>query len=138
MAMIQWSESLSVRFEEIDQQHKKLIYMINDLNDAMGQGKGKDVVGPLLSKLTSYTVDHFAFEEKQFAKYGYPDAFAHKREHRAFIDRVSAFKKDFDSGSLGLSLQIINFLSDWLKTHIQGTDKKYVPFFQGKGVARAA
>lgn len=138
MALIQWTDALSVRFDEIDQQHKKLIHMINDLSDAMAHGKGNDVLKPLISSLAAYTATHFAFEEKQFETYRYPDAIAHKREHRAFPDKVAAFQKDFDSGRLGLSLQVMTFLSDWLKTHIQGTDKKYVPFFQEKGLARAA
>ena len=42
MAIIQWNDSLSVNVVEIDKQHQKLVAMINDLNDAMRQGKGKD------------------------------------------------------------------------------------------------
>ncbi len=43
MALIDWDKSLSVNVEEIDQQHKKLIAMINELNEAMRNGKGKEV-----------------------------------------------------------------------------------------------
>ncbi len=53
MALIQWDGSFSVKVAEIDQQHQKLVSMINDLNDAMKQGKGKDVLGKIVNELVS-------------------------------------------------------------------------------------
>jgi hemerythrin len=138
MAMIQWSDSLSVGVKEIDQQHQKLIRMINELNDAMGQGKGKDVLGRTLASMASYTASHFAFEEGYFEEYGYPDAAAHRKEHQAFLAKVTEFQRDFSSGRIGLSIQVMSFLSDWLRGHIQGTDRKYISFFREKGLAQAA
>jgi len=134
MALISWSENLSVKVDEIDRQHQKLIAMINDLDDAMGKGKGKDVLAKIVSGLVDYTRSHFSLEEKYFAQYGYSDADNHIKEHRLFIDKVSDFKKKFETGRIGLTTDIINFLSDWLKKHIMGTDKKYSQFFSEKGL----
>jgi len=134
MALIQWSSDLSVKIEEIDKQHQKLIAMINQLNDAMRQGRGKEVAGKIIDGLVGYTQVHFAVEEKYFAKFGYPETEKHLREHNEFVKKAAAFRSDFANGKLTLSVQIINFLSDWLKHHIQGTDQKYVPFFQQNGL----
>lgn len=134
MALIQWSSDLSVQIDEIDKQHQKLIAMINQLNDAMRQGKGKEVVGKIIDGLVSYTQVHFAVEEKYFAQFGYPDAGNHVKEHTTFVKKAAEFQSDFANGKLTLSVQIINFLSDWLKHHIQGTDRKYVPLFKQNGV----
>jgi hemerythrin len=134
MALIAWNDSLSVKVAEIDQQHRKLITMINELNDAMKIGKGKDALGKILDNLSNYTATHFGTEEKYFAKFGYPDTANHKREHALFVQKVSAFKDGLKSGKLTLSIEVINFLSDWLKTHIMGTDQKYSQFFNAKGL----
>ena len=134
MALIQWSSDLSVQIGEVDKQHQKLIAMINQLNDAMRQGKGKEVAGKIIDGLVSYTQVHFAVEEKYFAQFAYPDTEKHVREHNDFVKKAAAFRSDFASGKLTLSTQILNFLSDWLTHHIQGTDKKYMPFFQQKGL----
>ncbi|HVN23943.1 MAG TPA: bacteriohemerythrin [Syntrophorhabdales bacterium] len=131
---MQWTNSLSVNVGEIDSQHQKLVRLINDLGDAMRVGKGKDLLGKTIAELASYTVAHFSTEEKYFDKFGYPDAATHKVEHKKFIEEVSKFKKDFDSGNVGLSTSVMNFLSDWLKNHIMGKDKKYGPFFNEKGL----
>jgi len=134
MALIQWDSSFSVNIAEIDTQHQKLIGMINELNDAMRQGKGKDVLGKILNGLIAYAGTHFKVEEKYFDQFGYPEGSSHKSEHAAFVRKVAEFKSGFDNGKLGLSVEVMSFLSDWLKTHIKGNDKKYTPFFNAKGL----
>ena len=108
--------------------------MINELNDAMKQGKGKDILGKIVNGLISYTATHFKTEENYFERFGYPDANQHKKEHIAFVQKVSDFKNGFEKGKLSLSIEVMNFLSDWLQNHIKGTDKKYSQFFNGKGL----
>lgn len=134
MAMMTWNDNLSVKVAEIDQQHKRLIAMINELNDAMKVGKGKDVLEKIVSSLITYTATHFKTEEKYFTLYRYPDAENHKKEHVAFVQKVSNFKEGLEKGKMSLTIEVINFLSDWLKNHIMGTDKKYSQFFNEKGL----
>lgn len=134
MALIAWSDSLSVSVAEIDGQHQKLVAMINDLDDAMRQRKGKDVVGKIIGGLMSYALTHFRTEEKYFDQFGYPDSGAHKKEHLDFTQKASEFKSGFDSGKLGLSIDVMNFLSNWLQSHIKGVDRKYGPFFNKNGL----
>lgn len=134
MPLIKWSDDLSVEIEIIDLQHQQLIAMINALNDAMRLGKGKDVADKIIEGLVDYTRTHFDTEERYFTKFGYPYTAQHVKEHIEFIQKAAKFQIDFASGKLTLSTDIINFLSDWLREHIQGTDKKYVGFFHKKGL----
>ena len=134
MALIKWDDSLSVNVVEIDKQHQKLVGMINDLNDAMRERKGKDVLGKIITSLIDYTVSHFSTEEKYFDQFGYTETVSHKKKHSKFTQKVSAFKTKFDTEPMGLSIEVINFLSDWLQNHIMTIDKKYGPFFNEKGL----
>jgi len=134
MALIEWKDSLSVEVAEIDAQHKELVRMINELNDAMLEGKARDVLSNIIGGLASYTVSHFGNEEKYFARFGYAGAIAHKGEHDRFVKKVGEYKEQFDSGAIMLSVEIMRFLKDWLVNHIQGTDKKYIPCFHENGL----
>ena len=134
MALIQWDESLSVNVAEIDEQHKVLIDMINGLNESMRQGKSKDILGKTLNGLVNYAVIHFSTEEKYFDRFGYAKSYVHKKKHTDFTKKVAEFKTGFDSGQLMLSIDVMNFLSDWLQNHIKGTDKEYSSFFNEKGL----
>ena len=124
MALITWSNMLSTGVSEQDNQHKKLIDLINQLNEAMLAGKGNEVLGKVLSELVNYTVTHFGYEEKLMAQHSYEDTPAHKAEHAKFVQTAGDLKKKFDSGKAVITTEIMNFLRDWLTTHIMKTDKR--------------
>jgi len=132
--LIHWTPALSVGVEHLDEQHREIVTLINSLDDAMAQGKGRGVLGQILSDLTRYSLWHFSEEEKLFDTLGYPDAAAHVAEHKRFIAEVAKAQADFDSGKQALSIQVIDFLTDWLSTHICGADQKYTALFNEKGV----
>ena len=134
MSLIDWNETLDLQIGEIDTQHRKLVDMINELNDAMHAGKGKQVVGKILNGLIAYAGSHFKTEEQYFDQLGYAGSAKHKAEHHAFVRRVTEFQQGYQSGRIGLTTQVMNFLSDWLQSHIKGSDKQYVPLFREKGI----
>lgn len=134
MALANWRDEFSVNIVEIDNQHKKLFDYINQIHDAMKNKKTNSELGKILDKLTKYTIEHFKTEEKYFDQYNYPKSQVHKVEHQVFIDKVEGFKDDFQKGKLLLSLEIINFLKDWLVNHIKGTDNQYSAYLNEKGV----
>jgi hemerythrin len=134
MSVIEWNENYSVRIDEVDKQHKKLIALLNELADAMTVGKGRDVVGTVLTELVNYTVYHFSTEERLFEQYGYPAAQEHKRQHEDLTEQAKKLKADFDDGNWMITIDVLKFLSAWLNDHILGQDKKYASFLTSKGV----
>ena len=135
MALITWGPMLAVGVKEIDDQHQKLIALINQLNDAMSSGKGKEALQSILNELVRYTQYHFSTEERLMAQHKYEFSATHKAEHVKFIADVSAFKGKFDSGNAMISSEIMNFLRDWLANHILKEDKEYGPWLNQHGVS---
>jgi len=45
MSLIEWSPAYSVKVKKFDDQHKKLIELINQLHDAMKAGQGNAMLG---------------------------------------------------------------------------------------------
>ncbi|MBI1937888.1 MAG: bacteriohemerythrin [Ignavibacteriales bacterium] len=134
MALLTWNNTYSVNINSIDNQHKRLVDLMNNLHDAMKQGKGKDVLGEILNDLANYTVYHFNHEEKLFASHGYPEGNLHKAEHDKLIKQVDELKNKYNSGSVTVTLDVLNFLKNWLTDHIVGSDKKYSSFLNERGV----
>ncbi len=133
MSMINWSDKYSVNVSEMDNQHKELVNILNELYDAMMAGKSNAVLSPVIAKLINYTRKHFAAEELFMQKYAYPAYESHKREHAAFIMKVQEFQTNFNAGKITLSLDISNFLKNWLVNHISIEDKKYGTYAMAKG-----
>lgn len=134
MSLITWSNMFSVGVTQIDDQHKKLVEMANQLNDAMRAGHGKEALGKILGELVNYTVYHFGVEEKLMAQHQYPQSPDHKSQHADLVKEVGAFKTKFDKGDTAMSAEIMNFLRDWLTNHIMKTDKLFGKFLNEHGV----
>lgn len=134
MALIIWSDTLKTNVTECDEQHKKLITLINTLHDAMKIGKGKVALGKVLTELVDYTQTHFRTEELLFVRHGYAGYAAHKAEHDTLTKQAKDLKANFEKDEGVITLEVMTFLKNWLETHILGTDKKYGPFLNGKGV----
>lgn len=132
MPFLEWTEKLATGVTEMDEQHKKLLNIINDLYDAMKQGKGKEVIDKVINELIRYTDYHFTSEEGLMSKYGYSEVMSHKKEHEYFKNKIMEFSDKRAKGEITLSIEIMNFLKEWLTNHIMHTDKKYGSFIKEK------
>jgi hemerythrin len=128
MALIKWTDQLSVSVPKIDEEHKKLVAIINSLHDAMKSGNGKAALAMILDECTAYVLTHFANEEKLMVQYKYPEYREHKAMHDEFVKKVTELRKLHDQQLLQ-SGQLLKTLQDWLVNHITTVDKRYSPVF---------
>ncbi len=135
MAVLQWSEDFSVNIKEIDDQHKVLISMINELHEALLAKKGREVQKPIIDKMVAYAKDHFALEENYMRKFNYADYEAHHRSHAVFTQKADELQERLEKVGFVFTVEIINFLRDWLRDHILGVDKKYSRLFNENGLS---
>ncbi len=126
----EWTEKLSTGVELIDSQHKELIKKINDLLDAMKEGKGRTEINNTVQFLTDYVITHFKTEEDIMIKYNYPEYNAHKKLHDNFIKDFSELIKEM--GNLAFTIKLQARVCDWLIEHINGTDKVLGNFLKEK------
>ena len=129
-----WSDIYKLNIGVVDMQHKNLVDLINDLHQAMISRTGKEHLGRILSSLIKYTEGHFKAEEGIMESHQYPDLTNHKAEHDRFTKTVLDFQSKFHANEIGLTIEVMDFLKDWLSKHILGVDKKYAPFLNAKGV----
>lgn len=134
MSYIDWTATYSVEIDSIDQQHKKLIDIINGLYDAMKQGKGQQVLSQTFGELAAYTTTHFKFEEDIFDKYGYMRSMSHKKEHTELLKQVSLYAEQYQNGKIMMSMEVMDFLKNWLLNHILVSDKAYSSFFKENNI----
>lgn len=134
MPLMTWDKTMSVSVEAFDTQHQKIINMMNNLAEAMEQGKGADAVGKTLDELLEYVLVHFESEEVYFERFIYSDTREHVLQHEFFVKKVAALKDSFDDGGTVLSGDLILFLKDWWIHHIMVTDKMYSEYFNERGL----
>jgi len=134
MTVIDWSENLSLKIKLIDEQHKKLIDLINDFYDGINKSSSKEKIFEMINAMKNYAGFHFSTEENLLQRYNFPDYQNHRNTHDKFIVSVNNFEERFKSGKLLLSLEITNFIKEWITNHIMKTDKQYADFLIKNGV----
>ena len=130
---IDWKDEYSVGIESIDQQHKKLISLINMLQTTVDYSTGEEFERECLAAVVDYTKTHFVYEEGLMSKYGYPDFEAHKAQHQKMIDKVDDLVAEYEERPANVMKEALDFLKQWLIRHINGTDKQYSEFLLSKG-----
>lgn len=135
MALIQWNDELRLGIAQIDREHEALVLLVNELGDAMLLGKGRDIVADTLRKLADYADYHFRSEETLFDEHGFEGSVSHKSEHQRFVNKLNTFNATFAAGKTTLiSVDVLSFLSDWVRDHIMISDRKYADDLRGRGV----
>ena len=133
MAFFEWSDDLSVNVQEIDDEHRMLVGMINTLNDAMLARKGREAQKTTIDAMVDYAATHFAREERYMQAFRYQGYQAHRVEHQKFTAKALDLQTRADRSGFILTLEIVSFLKAWLQNHIMGTDKRYQACFNEHG-----
>ncbi len=134
MTVMIWKNVYSVGVVSLDNDHKKLIAMINELYFAMQNDSAQKVVNSIIGEMLLYAKEHMSQEEDYMREANYLGLLEHRREHETFIAKALELKQRSEEEGFVLSLEVIMYLTDWLNDHILETDMKYIDAFKAKGI----
>lgn len=130
MGKFVWTEQLCIGIDVIDQQHRRIVEYINQLDEARTNGYSREEMGWLINELVDYTISHFGFEESLQEDAKYPFINAHKKVHDLFAQRVADYQARFSKGE-DVSKELNSLLVTWLFNHIKRDDADYVETVKG-------
>lgn len=134
MPLFEWSDKFSINVKEMDDQHKKLVAILNYFHDAKLTDGDEEVVGTVLDELVAYTKTHFKREEELLKQYEFPGYATQKSEHDALVRKAEAMQKKYYTGDREVATDVAILINDWLVEHIMIEDKIYGVYFNSKGV----
>ncbi|MDH3349680.1 MAG: bacteriohemerythrin [Desulfobulbaceae bacterium] len=132
MSILAWDKNIILDHPIIDQQHQKLVILVNEFYEAIRKKEANSAIMELLQGLIDYTEFHFKDEQNLMRLNQYPDYLPHVSEHRKFVAHVADCYTRISEGKLVISLEITSFLRSWLVEHIKVTDKKLCTFLAQK------
>jgi hemerythrin-like metal-binding protein len=130
-AYIVWRDDYSVGHKDIDDQHKRIIDIINAVYSLVKDGGSDETLWQKLGDLKQYTVDHFEFEEGILVRASYPDVNEHALMHAKMKSRTSAICTKTPGTPDGcVADEALSLLKDWWLNHIRGVDMQYMPYLE--------
>lgn len=130
---LKWNSIYSVNVKEIDEQHKKVFSIINEIRE-LKDNYSKEKVGTLLQELKDYGIYHFGTEESYFEKFNFPDKDFHIHQHDVYKQKIEEFEKLLNDNDGEAVEEVTTFLRDWWLNHIQKIDHGYSDLFNQNGV----
>ncbi len=131
MAQIRWNEQFSVTNEFIDNQHKQIISIINDLYESQRKDDQFETMESIFIRLKEYANTHFRDEEKLLAEWQYPNLKEHHEAHQKLINKLLEEQKEFINMKKQYPIrQLLSFIKEWLVDHLYTMDKKYIPYIK--------
>lgn len=134
MYTLTWNSELEIQIDAIDAQHKKLIQLLSDFYEAYGAKQEHQAVFDLLNGMLDYADYHFKTEEKYMKRYNYPHTTEHEKEHIYFKKETEKLQQKFLNSRFMTSLQVTNFMRDWIFSHIKEVDGKLGEFLRSKNL----
>jgi len=125
--LISWSGAFSCGVKAIDDQHKKLVNMINELfsHVASSEEIDNDQLLNVIHETVKNIKTHFAAEEKIMIATRFHDFIAHKKVHDSFILTVISIISDITEGKKVSLFSFLKFLKNWVYSHIAVMDRCY-------------
>jgi hemerythrin len=130
MGFLVWDAKFEFGIQEIDEQHKKWLSILNNFYDHLYDSNMENVLLDLVNEALNYTHFHFREEEKFLAKINYPHLQEQKQKHSEIAEMLSSFKNNIIGKKMVVSITITNELKKWFKEHILIEDMKYAEFYK--------
>jgi len=135
MPFIVWTNELTVDVKLLDNDHKRIAILINDLHEGLMAGRDSKYLELIFDELVACTRLHFAHEERILAEAGYGGAEEHKKEHEKKVEQVLIMRERFKNARESADyLEVLDQLKKWLFTHMETSDKEFVAHLKAAGV----
>lgn len=128
---MEFNESHLVGVAEIDEQHRQLVHMVNEINQVISAQAQQSQIDGLFDGLLKFTAHHFQTEHRLMVEHHYPDTHEHDLEHGELTEELRQLIRKI--GGEG-DLLVLQKIKDWLITHIRKSDKALGKFLNEKGL----
>jgi hemerythrin-like metal-binding protein len=118
----------------LDDQHRGMMRVLNELQAAALSGRVGEVAGPLLSQVSCTAREHFSTEEELMEQTGFPGLEEHRAIHHEMLTKASEFLADHDDGDIASYVKLLDFVREWFRDHVKIEDKKYTVWMNEHGV----
>jgi hemerythrin-like metal-binding protein len=134
MELVKWESGYELGIKEIDEQHRKLVDILNEVIHLKASGAAARKFEQIIEDLVDYTDYHFKTEEQYMERCGYEGLVEHRRVHDGFSDRLRVLYLNTTLGDAERTDEVLDFLKRWLLHHIMKTDRDYVGLMKEKGL----
>jgi hemerythrin len=131
---LRWTDDLSVRTQEVDEQHKDLINLINRLDISIGKQHGQNTSRAIFDELMESAQEHFLFEESLMRLTHYPEYVHHKEQHEALMEHLRTIQYQLNTEGTDITEDVVHLQKHWWPHHIRSSDQHFSVHYERAGL----
>lgn len=132
--MASWSADLELGNPTMDDDHKQLVMLVNELQYSVDTNRRRDVIRAQLEDLMTVADRHFCHEERMMRQAGYPEFRRHKKIHDDLTRDLHTLMRQIASGEGEFTHTTVEWLKGWVGSHIRGEDRQLAQFLARRPV----
>lgn len=132
--LIEWSDSFDNAINELDEQHRRIVDLANQLYIGLRTDKPKKEIKEGLKMFVDFTAWHFSNEERYFEDFGFEQMSEHVAAHREFIAHLDDFRKKYQLGKVKFYDDVMRYIKTWIEDHLSHADQLYIDLFKQNGL----
>jgi len=131
ITIVEWKEEYNLDISSIDNQHKKIVDMIFNVQRSLIEGTSVKLLQKQIKEMVSFTISHLEYEESIFSKINYSHTDVHIQEHDLLRKKATKFQNTLDDKEKSkrdkhkMTIEIMNFFTSWFVGHIIEADRQY-------------
>lgn len=129
-----WKDEYSVGVKEIDEQHKMIFSIINNLIETINTTPSDESISAIIKQIQEYKACHFCTEEAYFEKFSFTGAPKHIEAHKCFSIEILRIQQQHKDSKIALAFALVDFMEDWLIKHLLSMDQEYKQCFKENGL----
>ena len=131
MPLLKWKTEYSVNDTVLDNDHKKLFYLLNTAYECVMNSEEVECILPIIDELSEYTRNHFSAEEQYMKEKGFQGIDEHIAKHKEFTHTIETLKTRYHDNDLDVTRELIIVLGEWLLHHVLRDDMMYSELHAG-------
>ena len=129
-SLFQWNDTFLTHIDSVDEQHQRLVGLINQLGEMVMSGKDIDLqsFASVRDGILNYAIVHFGDEEALIRTAGLDPRYLQRQysDHKAYIHEATLLGDKENTLSIEKIMGLENFLVHWLVRHILEVDHSMV------------
>lgn len=129
MRPLEWKDKWSVGLDIVDDDHRKILQLINRLGEMRRNGQSKTGAASVIASVAAYTDYHFRREERILEAIDFPDLERHRAIHGRLKSKTNQYLQAVLEHPKLVDVEGFEaFLTQWWENHILKEDMAYRPY----------
>ena len=123
--MANWAADIRLGIPAIDEDHARIVMLINELDQAIAANRPRDEIAGVLNDILAASGEHFCREEQAMRRCRYARLAQHKHLHDDLVKALRLATAEVAADRRPADAALVDWLHGWFVDHVLEADRDF-------------